>query len=128
MAWESDAAKMTLVSNDQKPHFMTWDGVAVPTVEVDQHSEKHLHMGSGSYLPYAFSGFQRQRSVSQPYCFLSGLSTGRVDSRVVDFPWHILQIDGHVVGCPKVAADGTDVARDLLRHQLVVLDLGGPSV
>ena len=28
MAWESDAAKMTLVSNDQKPHFMTWDGVA----------------------------------------------------------------------------------------------------
>jgi hypothetical protein len=28
MARESDAAKMTLVSNDQKPHFMTWDGVA----------------------------------------------------------------------------------------------------
>lgn len=28
----------------------------------------------------------------------------------MDFPWHILLIDGHVVGCPKVAADGTVIS------------------
>ena len=28
----------------------------------------------------------------------------------MDFPWHILLIDDHAVGCPKVAADGTVIS------------------
>ncbi|CAP86995.1 hypothetical protein PCH_Pc24g00870 [Penicillium rubens Wisconsin 54-1255] len=113
MAWESDAAKMTLVSNDQKPHFMTWDGVAVVIrlMSIARRASQKNHV----VLALRFL-----RLPTSTICLSTVLFPIRAFYRVG--PFEILLINhlpfyhlhGNVVGCPKVAADGTVISGTVL--------------